>query len=347
LTLGGGGNFAVVAHPDAGLVAPDVGPPGTLRDGTEDGAFFGEGVLVGGVRCLSQFAVFFMLVGVREEFIQETIGADQFDDAFGGQERDQAFLPVVVAAFDFAFGLRRGGIEQFDAVEVEGLSELGEGVGIVGVEEGVVVHVKRQGQAVRLKDARQEVEMGQQGFGRIKACAGVEARGVIQNVQENLLVGAVGQPGMGSCVILPERAEIAGLPAFDGFGWGFVAGVWRELVFDGPAADAGAVDLEVQAAMQFAGDGAVGARRFGGEKFGDQRADFGRPLGVVIASGTSRRPSIGVAGGAGAEVIGVEFVEAGAGQPQLTGRRASADVADAMTVEEMTDEGRGQTFDQL
>jgi hypothetical protein len=99
--------------------------------------------------------------------------------------------------------------------------------------------------------------------------------------------------------------------------------------------------------MQFAGDGAVGAGRFGGEKFGDQRADFGRPLGVVIASGTSRRPSIGVAGGAGAEVIGVEFVEAGAGQPQLTGRRASADVAEAMTVEEMTDEGRGQTFDQL
>ena len=37
---------------------------------------------------------------------------------FGGQQGDEPLLPVVVTAFDFAFGLGRGGVAQFDPVEV-------------------------------------------------------------------------------------------------------------------------------------------------------------------------------------------------------------------------------------
>jgi hypothetical protein len=37
--------------------------------------------------------------------LEQGIGATQFEDLVGGQERGQAFLPVVVAAFDLAFGL--------------------------------------------------------------------------------------------------------------------------------------------------------------------------------------------------------------------------------------------------
>ena len=51
--------------------------------------------------------------------------------------------------------------------------------------------------------------------------------------------------------------------------------------------------------------------------------------------------------GAGAEVIRVEFVEAGAGQPEFDGGGTSAEVASAMTVEEMTDQRSGQTVDEL
>jgi hypothetical protein len=51
--------------------------------------------------------------------------------------------------------------------------------------------------------------------------------------------------------------------------------------------------------------------------------------------------------GAGAEVIGVEFVEAGSGQAQFEGGGAGTDVAGAKTLEEMTDERSGQAFDQL
>ena len=53
VALGAGGHFAVVAaDPDAGLLAPDIGPPGALGNGANDGAFFGDGLLMGGLRWL-------------------------------------------------------------------------------------------------------------------------------------------------------------------------------------------------------------------------------------------------------------------------------------------------------
>lgn len=103
----GDGDFAIVADADAGLLAPDVGPPRTLGDGAEDGALLGEGFGMGGLRGPAEFAVDFMLVGVGDELSEQLVGTGEFGEVFGGQERDQAFLPVVVAAFDFAFGLGR------------------------------------------------------------------------------------------------------------------------------------------------------------------------------------------------------------------------------------------------
>jgi len=319
------GDFAVVADADAGLLAPDVGPPRALWRGSDGGAFFDEGLLVGGVRGLAQFAVKFVLVGVRDELVEQLVGPSQFHDGFGGQQGDEALLPVVVAAFDFAFGLGRGGVEQFDAVEVEGGAQLGEGVGVVGVEEGVEVHIEGQVQAVGLEGPGEEVEMGREGFGGIEPGAGVEAGGVV----------------------LPEGAVVAGLPAFDGFGRGFVAGVRGEFVFNRPAADAGAVGFEVQAAVEFAGDARVGARRLGGQEFGGQGDGFGGPLRVMVAAGAARRPSVGLAVGAGVEVLGVKFVETGPGQAQLAGGGAGADLADAIAVEKMADERSGVPMDQL
>lgn len=183
-------------------------------------------------------------------------------------------MPVVVAAFDFTFGLRGWGVEEFDAVEVEGRAELGEGVRVVGVEEGVVVHVKSQGQSVSLKGAGKEVEVGEQGFAWVEACAGVETRGVVEDFQEALFVCAAVEEGVGCGVVLPECAVVAGLPAFDGFAEGFVAGVGVEFVLDGPTADAGAVGDEVETAVEFAGDGTVGGGRFRREKFGGECGGF-------------------------------------------------------------------------
>ena len=225
LALGADRDRAVVGHADASLLAPDVGPPGTVGIGPEDGAFFSVGLWLGLERGLAEFAVNFVLVGVGHQLVEQVIGPNQFHDLVGRQEGDEAFLPVVVTAFDFAFGLRGWGIEQLDAIEVEGRAELGEGVGVVGVEEGVIVHIKRQGQAVGLEDAGQKIEVRQQCFARVEAGSGVEAGGVIQDVQQRLLVRAAGPPGVRAGVVLPEGAVVAGLPTFDGLGSGFVAGI--------------------------------------------------------------------------------------------------------------------------
>jgi hypothetical protein len=339
VTLGPDGDFAIVAHADAGLLAPDIGPPRAFRGGTDHGALFGEGLLVGGVGCLAEFAVEFILVGVRHELVEQVVGPGQFDDLFGCQEGDEPLLPVIVAAFDFAFGLRRGCVEQMDAVEVERLAELGEGVRVVGVEKGVVIYIENQWQAVDLKGAGEEVEVGQQGFRRVEACAGVEARGVVENIQQDLFVGRAGQEGMGRGIVLPEGAIIAGLPAFDGFGRGFVAGVGRQLMGEGPAANAGAVGLEVEAAQEFTGDGTVGGGRFGGEQFGDQGDDLGGPFGVMIAAGTAGRPGVGVTLRTGEQVSGAQLVEATQAEAQFERDGFRGQQAGAGLGKEMADQG--------
>ena len=62
LALRADGDLAVVADADAGLLAPDEGPPRAGRGGADHGTLFDEGLLVGSVRWLAQFAVDFMLV---------------------------------------------------------------------------------------------------------------------------------------------------------------------------------------------------------------------------------------------------------------------------------------------
>ena len=90
------GDLAVVADADAGLLAPDVGPPRAFRGGTDHGALLGEGLLMGGVGCLTEFAVEFVLVGVRDELVEQLVGSGQFHDVFDGRQGDEPFLPVVV-----------------------------------------------------------------------------------------------------------------------------------------------------------------------------------------------------------------------------------------------------------
>jgi len=293
--------------------------------------------LAGGVGCLAEFAVDFMLVGVGDELVEQMVRPDQFHDVVSGQEGNESFLPVVVTAFDFAFGLGRWGVEQLDAVEVEGRAELGEGVGVVGVEEGVVVHIKGQGQAVGLEDAGKEVEVGQEGFAGVEAGAGVETGGVVEDFQQDLFVGTAGQPGVRGGIVLPEGPVIAGLPAFDGFGGGFVAGVGGELMCEGPAADAGAVGFEVEPAVGFTGNGAVRRRGLGGKEFGDQGGDFGRPIRLVITAREPGEPSVGAALSAGEQVVGAQLVEAADADAQFEGDRFGREQPGAGLGEEVTD----------
>jgi len=277
----------------------------------------GDGELVCGVGCGADFAMDFGPVGVGEECVEECVCGLDGVDGVGGQERRKASLPVVVAAFDFAFCLGRGGVAQGDAIKVESRSELGERVRSVGEKEGMVIDVESQRQAVGEECAGEKIEMSGEVFGVVDAGAGVQARGVVEDVQKHLLVRVAGEPSVRSRVVLPKRTEVADLPATDRFGGLFVSGVRREVVGDGPAADAGAIGLEGEAAEQFAGDGAVGARRGGGKKTCGQSDGISRPVWLMITAGNSRLPSPGSTLGAGAQVVGAQFVDAGQAQAEF------------------------------
>ena len=105
----------------------------------------------------AKFSVDFVLVDMEQELVKEAVGTFQFEDLVGRQERRQAFLPVVVTAFDFTLGLRRWSIAKSDAVEVESGAQLSEGIGSVSKEEGVIIHVENQRQAMGVEGTGQEV----------------------------------------------------------------------------------------------------------------------------------------------------------------------------------------------
>jgi hypothetical protein len=105
--------------------------------------------------------------------------------------------------------------------------------------------------------------MGQEGFPGVEARPRVVAGGVVQQIEQDLFVRVGGQPSVGTGVVLPERAVVAGLPALDGLGRGFEAGVRSQIVFDGPAPDTGAIGFEVETAVKFTGGSAVRGGRLG------------------------------------------------------------------------------------
>ena len=65
-----------------------------------------------------------MFIAVLAQFFEQGVGGSEGGDGFGCEERRQALLPVVVEAFDFALGLRRGGVAQGDFIEAQGSAEL-------------------------------------------------------------------------------------------------------------------------------------------------------------------------------------------------------------------------------
>ena len=151
--LGSDGDFAIVSDPDMGALAPDKGPPWAGWNRTEDGAVFATGQLTSDGWGGAQFPVDLVVVDVRQELVNQPVGTFEFPDVIGSQQCGEAFLPIVMAALDFSFGLWGGSEAQSDAVEVQRGAQLSQRLGGLGVEEGVVVDVENQWQAVGLEGA--------------------------------------------------------------------------------------------------------------------------------------------------------------------------------------------------
>ena len=155
---------AIAADFDDGPDAPHIIPPRAAGCWPQDGAFFFSGLIPGPLRGLAQFAMDFMFVTVRPQVIDLGIGHCDFGDLFAGEVGGESALPVLMSAFDFAFGLGRGGVEETDVIELERPAQLGEDVGIVSEEDAVVIHVDLERASVNQKSSREEVEVGEEEF---------------------------------------------------------------------------------------------------------------------------------------------------------------------------------------
>ena len=116
---GAGGDAAVGGDGDGGAEAPEVGPPRAIGSWAQGGAAFLVGGLPGAQRSHGEFAVALVGVAMAAEVGEEEVGGWDVGERVGGEQCWDAVLPVLVAAFDFALGLRSGRVTEGDVVKME------------------------------------------------------------------------------------------------------------------------------------------------------------------------------------------------------------------------------------
>ena len=109
----------------------------------------------------------------------------------------------------------------------------------------------------------------------------------------------------------------------------------------------GAVELVVTAAQDFTGGEAVVGGRGRAEAFAQERKDVGRPSGGMVATGAAGQPEVLLLVGTSGEVIGVEFVEAAAGEVELAGGGPGFDLLRTELGEDVTDERGRKAMSEL
>lgn len=193
---------------------------------------------------MAQFTVNFLGIAMCSQRINMSIGYLNFPDVFAGKKGGQASLPELVFAFDFAFGLGRGGITQADVVELKGPAQLGERVRIMSEKDAVIVDIELQGPAVSPEGGGQEIEIGKQQFSLVDFGTGEQAAAIIEHIEHGKGMLGMRKPTVGRGIQLPEFADPVPLPAAHSspnfYGWNLVG----QTVGQRPMADLGAVEFE-------------------------------------------------------------------------------------------------------
>ena len=341
------GHAAIRADFDRGAHTPDIRPPGTAGRGPQGRALFFPRLIPGSLRGLAQFPMDFVEVVMRPQGVDVPVGDFDFQNLFAGEVGGQASLPELVFAFDFAFGLGRGGVAQADVVELERPAQLRQRVGIVREKDTVVIDVELQWATVCQESGGEEVEVGEQEFALVELGAGEEAAAIIQHVEHGAGSFGMREPWMGRGVELPEFADLRALPTAHGrrnfFGWDGMG----QSIFEGPAADLGAVELEGVQAQSFGSGEAVRTGRLAGQAFSQQVQDGLRPRGGMVAAGSAGRPKGRQFFGAREPISGGQRIEAAGREAELAGGFGGRQRALPECFEHMTDEGGCVTMDEL
>src|SRR5713226_1536044 len=102
---------------------------------------------------------------------------------FSGKIGGETFLPELVFAFDFAFGLRGWGIKEANVVEFESPAQLSYSAWGFGEKDTVIIDVELQGTAVGQEGCGEEIEVGQQEFSVVKLGADEEAAAIVEHIE--------------------------------------------------------------------------------------------------------------------------------------------------------------------
>lgn len=245
------GNSSIGADLQRGAEAPNVRPPWAGRGWADDGTFFLFGQVPGALSGELQFTVSFVSVAMEPQRIDVDVGIIQFGHPFAGEIGWEAFLPELVFALDFAFGLRCGSIKKANVVELQCRAQLGESLWVLSEEDAVIIDIELEWAPVGQEGGGQEIQIGQEELAVIDFGADEEAAAIVEHVEHGEVNGAEGEPRVRGGIQLPEFANLGALPAPNG-SFRFLGGGGVGIaVFDRPMADLVAVEFEGVEAQDF------------------------------------------------------------------------------------------------
>ena len=94
------------------------------------------------------------------QLLDMAVGLFEIGDLFAGKIGRESFLPELMFAFDFAFGLGSRSIQETNVIKLESPAQLGKCLGCLREKDAVIIHIELQGSAVGQKSCRQEIEVG-------------------------------------------------------------------------------------------------------------------------------------------------------------------------------------------
>ncbi len=260
--LGADGDATIETDLDVGMLAPNEGSPGAVGFGAQEGALFFERQVPGFLGNHLQFPMNLALVAVQPESLDVGVGVVEIDHVLAGKVGGQTLLPEEVSTLDLAFGLRGRSEPKGNAIEVEGLTKLGEGLGVMGEKQAVVIDVEFQRQPVLREGSRQEIEVSEQGFAFVDFGGGEDSAAIVEHVDHGEGLSAAGKPAVGRSIQLPQLVNLTALPAPNGCRGPVIRFGVSQVVFHSPATDLGSIELKLTLAEHLAGSKAIGSRRF-------------------------------------------------------------------------------------
>jgi hypothetical protein len=141
-----------------------------------------------------------------------------------------------------------------------------------------------------LESGGQKTEVRQEEFALVEFGTGEQTAAIIEQVEHGAGLFGMREPAVGRSIQLPEFANAVMLPAPHRRAHLFWRNRMGQPVGQGPAADLGAVELEVMQAQRFGRDQAVRARRGATEPFAEVVQHGLRPGRGMVAARVAGQP---------------------------------------------------------